>query len=575
MYFLALATDYDETLAHDGVVPADALAALRRFRATGRRVVLVTGREMADLKAVMPDLSIFDRIVAENGALLYDPANGVERPLTSPPSPRFVDRLKELGVNPLSVGRGIVATWEPQEAKVLTAIRELRLELQIVFNKGAVMVLPPGVSKASGLDAALTDLGLVSKNTVGVGDAENDHSFLAICGCSAAVPNALASVKDSVDIVLSGAHGAAVAELIDRILAEDARLAPPAKHGIAIGTDAMGRPVYLMPAAGHVLLVGPSGSGKSTLATTITEEMVDRNFSFCVMDPEGDYYELQHAVCVGSAASSPNIHDAIRLQHEAAVNLVINSQALTLSERRHLFAVLIDETTRWREETGRPHWLVIDEAHEVMPADRPNERLELPRGAPNTIFITMYPENLAAVLLRQIDTVLAFGPDPASFLAPFAEITGRPLPACIPSPGQGNLLWWQPRSAENPTVVKPRPPHQTHQRHIGKYAMGDVGAWHSFYFRGSQGKHNLPARNLYEFIETSDFVDDATWLYHLQSGHYATWFRSVIRDEDLAKEADRIGQTADLAPRDSRRQIKRAIWRRYAAPCERASSFAF
>jgi hypothetical protein len=46
-----------------------------------------------------------------------------------------------------------VATWEPHQATVLEAIRELGLEHHIIFNKGAVMVLPPGINKAAGLEA--------------------------------------------------------------------------------------------------------------------------------------------------------------------------------------------------------------------------------------------------------------------------------------------------------------------------------------------------------------------------------------------------------------------------------------
>jgi hydroxymethylpyrimidine pyrophosphatase-like HAD family hydrolase len=569
MYFLALATDYDGTLAHDGIVAPQTLAALRRFRAGGRRIILVTGREIAHLKAVMPDLSVFHHIVAENGALLYDPATGRERLLGPPPPAAFVDRLHALGVAPLSVGRCVVATWEPQEAKVLTAIREHGLEMQIIFNKGAVMVLPPGVSKASGLEAALGALGISAKNTMGVGDAENDHSFLAICGCAAAVANALQPLKDGVEIKLARDHGAGVVELIERIEGEDAQLAPLEKHGIAIGQDSAGRTVFLSPTAGHVLLVGPSGSGKSTLATSITEQMVAQGLSFCVMDPEGDYYELEHAVCVGSAASPPNIHDALTLAQEAQVNLVINSQALKLSERRQLFDRLIHETALLREASGRPHWLVLDEAHEVVPAISTQGRPDLPRNAPNTVFVTMYPESLDAEVLRATDTLLAFGDNPAQFLEGFAETTGHALPADLPRPENGDLLMWHPKRAEPPFIVHPRPPLQQHQRHIGKYATGDVGAWHSFYFRGSNGGINRAARNVYEFIEEADAIDDAAWLYHLRAGHYAAWFRDVIHDAALATEVQQIGQDAAITARDSRRLIKRAIWRRYAAPCER------
>src|SRR5688572_25365379 len=206
MRYLTLCCDYDGTIAHHGTVDAATIAALERLLASGRRLVLVTGRELDDLQRVMPRLDLFERVVAENGALLYTPATREEQPLTDPPSDRLVRALRERGVAPLSVGRCIVATWEPHDTTVLEAIRELGLELQVIFNKGAVMVLPSGVNKASGLAAALRHMGLSPHNAVGVGDAENDHAFLALCECAVAVENALPALKDKADLVMARDH---------------------------------------------------------------------------------------------------------------------------------------------------------------------------------------------------------------------------------------------------------------------------------------------------------------------------------------------------------------------------------
>ena len=74
IHYLALATDYDGTIADDGAVDTPTLAALERLRAGARHLLLVTGRELTDLQRVMPRLDLFDLVVAENGALLYDPA---------------------------------------------------------------------------------------------------------------------------------------------------------------------------------------------------------------------------------------------------------------------------------------------------------------------------------------------------------------------------------------------------------------------------------------------------------------------------------------------------------------------
>jgi hypothetical protein len=224
MYYAAIASDYDGTLAQDGRVSEVTLAALRRFKESGRRLILVTGRLLPDLRAVFPEYALFDKIIVENGALLYTPASEEERLLAPAPPEEFADRLRALGVAPLSLGRCIVATWEPNETKVLEAIRDLGLELEIIFNKGAVMVLPSGVNKATGLAAALADLDLPPHKVIGVGDAENDHALLRACGVGAAVANALPMLKEAADIVLDKARGDGVAELIDRVLDEDTAL---------------------------------------------------------------------------------------------------------------------------------------------------------------------------------------------------------------------------------------------------------------------------------------------------------------------------------------------------------------
>ncbi len=171
MDIICLATDYDGTLAHEGTVDEPTIEALQGFKESGRKLVLVTGRELPDLARCFSRFDVFDRVVAENGALLFSPATREERSLAPPPAKAFVAALRSKNVHPLSVGRWIVATWKPNETTVLEAIRELSLELQIVFNKGAVMVLSAEVNKASGLKAALDELGLSARNVVGVGVA--------------------------------------------------------------------------------------------------------------------------------------------------------------------------------------------------------------------------------------------------------------------------------------------------------------------------------------------------------------------------------------------------------------------
>jgi HAD superfamily hydrolase (TIGR01484 family) len=221
MRYLALATDYDGTLAHDSHVSEEALAAIQRLKDSGRKLILVTGREMPELQSVFPEYKLCDAIVAENGALLVWPADGREEVLGEPPPEAFLTEIVHRGVKPFSVGKVIFATWRPQESVVLDVIQTLGLEYQIIFNKRAVMVLPSGINKASGLAKALKRMKISQANVVGIGDAENDHAFLESCAVAGAVSNALPSLKERCDVVMSRDHGGGVIDLIDRILGDD------------------------------------------------------------------------------------------------------------------------------------------------------------------------------------------------------------------------------------------------------------------------------------------------------------------------------------------------------------------
>lgn len=220
MRFQALATDYDGTLATHGKVTDETLNALQRLADSGRKLLLVTGREVPDLKRVFPQMSVFDCVVAENGALFYEPATGREKLLCGPAPQSLVTRLHAEKV-PISVGHAIVATTETYQERVRQAIAQTGLSLHVIFNKGSVMVLPAGVNKASGLLRALDSMGLRPENVVGVGDAENDSDFLGVCGCAVAVSNALPALKLRADLLTAGDHGSGVVELIDQLLADD------------------------------------------------------------------------------------------------------------------------------------------------------------------------------------------------------------------------------------------------------------------------------------------------------------------------------------------------------------------
>jgi len=216
---LALASDYDATLAFDGNIAPPTRQALARFKASSRKLLLITGRELEDLLAIVPDADAFDCIVAENGAALYWPASRHIESLATPPPKHFLETLRKRGVQPLSVGCSIVATTLPHYHGVQTTITEMGLALEIILNRDSLMILPAGVNKATGLARALRELGLPTEQVVGIGDAENDEAFLELCGFSVAVANAIPRIKQIADVITEQEHGPGVVEVIEKILA--------------------------------------------------------------------------------------------------------------------------------------------------------------------------------------------------------------------------------------------------------------------------------------------------------------------------------------------------------------------
>jgi HAD superfamily hydrolase (TIGR01484 family) len=575
MRYLALAADYDGTLAHDGHVSDAVVRALGRLRATGRKLLLVTGRELDSLISIFPESAIFDLIVAENGGVLFDPQTRTVALLTQPPDERLVETLRARQVAPLAVGRTIIATSTPNEVPVLGAIRDLGLEQNVIFNKGAVMVLPPGVTKASGLGAALERLRLSPHNLVAVGDAENDHSMLRFAECGAAVANAVAMLKSDADLVLTGDDGDGVIELVDALAEGDLAVSPPVRQRrtILLGHRVDGKEVTIPPAGTSLLVAGSSASGKSTLATGMLERLAAQGYQFCVVDPEGDYESLPGTIHLGGPDRAPVADEVLTALQKPGTNVVVSLMGLELHDRPPFFAALLPGMQELRVQTGRPHWILVDETHHLLPLRWEPAPTTLTQELSGMIYVTVHPGSVSPAVLATVRVVAALGEDPAGALRQFAEASHRSAPVVTgETPERGEALLWFLESDTAPSRLRIAPAESDRTRHRRKYAEGSLPPDRSFYFRGPGDRLNLRAQNLVLFSQIAEGVDDETWLHHLRRGDYSSWMREAIKDGELADEVQGIEAerfaTSGVAESaaESRRRVRAAIEARYTLP---------
>ncbi len=568
MRYHALASDFDGTLAEDGKVDERTLTALQRARDAGRKLVLVTGREWPDLRATFPEYKVFHQIVAENGALLVDCETGEETVLAAPPPEPFIERLRECGVQPLSVGHVIVATWQPHETVVLEAIRDLGLELQVIFNKGAVMVLPSGVNKASGLRHALERLHISRHDCVAVGDAENDHALLEQSELGVAVSNSVPMLKQRADWVTGGERGEGVVELIEEWLASDlyGRRPRPGRHELLLGKRADGSPFTIATQGAKLLVCGTSGSGKSTFTGALLEELTDEEYQFCVIDPEGDFQTSPGRVVMGDAEHAPDPAEVVKALSLTSTNVVANLLGVPLEQRPAFARVLLARIKAQQEQFGRPHWVVIDEAHHMLGADADTAPEEVHDLTSSLLLVTVHPERLHNRELGLVDTFVIVGSSPQETL----QAIGRAHHVTVPSTSEASLapgmaLVWSRQKPDELVKLTSVEPRQERRRHLRKYAVGELGPDKSFYFRGPKNALNLRAHNLALFLQVADGVDADTWNYHLQRNDYSRWLREAVKDDDLAEEVSSI-ERANTSPSESRARVRRAIDRKYTLP---------
>jgi hydroxymethylpyrimidine pyrophosphatase-like HAD family hydrolase len=524
--YRGFAVDYDGTLTDTDVPDADVLAAIADVRAAGRQVILVTGRIMAELLQVFPEVQRhFDAVVTENGCVLYSGQQAGRR--LAPEIPRSLERaLKECGI-PFRAGEVLLASKAKHAPAILAEIGSLGLELQLVRNRAELMVLPSGSNKGTGVIAALAELGVDRHNVVAFGDAENDHSLFDACEIGVAVGNAVDSLKAQADVVLTQAAGAGVAAFIRRVLDGDLALVQPRRWQAEIGSYEDGSAVRVPAAAAGIGIYGESGVGKSYLAGLLAERMLRLGYRACVIDPEGDHYglaELPGVVGLGGANALPAVGDVIHILARASVvaDTAQHDEGVRVGYARRL----VEACQASRERTGLPHFLVVDEAHTIFGPDGPLSPLAV--SAAGLCLVTYRPDLLATLAHER----LAY------------RITARSASEATIGVGGANERRF--RVAERMCQ---------HGRHARKYASALLPTHRRFLFRSGGIPTGRAAASLREFRDELAYAADPVLHHHAAAHDFSSWLGDVCRDPELTFKIRKI--EARLAERRTARAAAR------------------
>src|SRR5262249_53125195 len=246
----------------------------------------------------------------------------------------------------------------------------------------------------------------------------------------------------------------------------------------------------------------------------LLERLRDRGAQLLVIDPEGDYQEIAGLTAMGSRERPPDTEELIGFLGPPSQNAAVNLLGLPVESRPGFFAKLWPRIQEVRRKSGRPHWVLVDEAHHLVPRERDPARVAGAGDGGNVLWVTVHPDHLARSVAQACGHVVAIGKNPREVLAGVAAARGTRAPELSHAPlGGGEAVLWLPARGDPPLRFRALPTRAERRRHVRKYARGELAEEQSFYFRGPEGKLKLRASNLMLFLQLADGVDDDTWLH--------------------------------------------------------------
>ena len=572
MKLAVLALDYDGTIARDDLLDPGVRAAIASARTTGVVTLLVTGRILGELQRVAGDLHFVDGVVAENGAVLYFPDSGHQSVLAPPVAPAFVAELRRRAI-PHTAGHCLVDADAAEASRLLDVIRTLELPLVLLFNGGRVMTLPQGVSKATGLHTALDTLRLSARNTLAVGDRENDHEMLRLAEVGVAVAWGSAALRQAADIALAGSGPPAVASYLATVAATGRLPVPPrARRRLRLGHTEDGREFSLAVRGRNVLIAGDAKSGKSWVAGLLCEQLILHGYCVCVLDPEGDYRSLEGLPGVsvlGGEDPPPTPRDLLRALRYPDRSVVIDLSHRPHDEKMEYIRSVLPALNVMRRRTGLPHRIVVDEAHYFLHDADAHHLLDLETNGYTVV--TYCASRLPKALLAASEVIIVTcesNPAEARALQQCCGTCG-PIDAARwgvvrhLKVGQAVALPITEEAGGDLVMFTIGPRITPHVRHREKYVDVPVTEAKAFVF-GAGGAPRRRARTLREFVTIIGEGPLPALDGYLRRGDFSRWIGDVFGDLALADELRALEDRQRQTPRpETVAEVIEAVRARY------------
>jgi hydroxymethylpyrimidine pyrophosphatase-like HAD family hydrolase len=541
MRLAAIALDYDGTIAASDVMDPSVRGAIGEVRDAGIAVILATGRRLDDLRRVAGDLSCFDVVVAENGAVVDFPLRGRHVVLGHAAHAGFVADLRRRGVT-CEAGEALVEADANASMLMMQAIHAMELPLVLTFNRGRVMALPQAIGKSTGLRHALTTLRISTHNTIAIGDAENDHDLLDACEVGVAVEWGSTALRAAADEIIRGSGPAAVGQYL-RQLARTRELTPAqmGRRRILLGHRHDGTPVNLAFRGRPVLIAGEPGTGKSWLAGLMCEQLILQGYCLCVIDPEGDYASLEAlpgVVVLGGDDPPPTARELTRALRHPDVSVVVDLSKIRHREKIQYVETVMDLLLRLRRQTGLPHRIVVDEAHYLI-ARKPSWARH-PEELRGQTLVTYRISSLMREVRLPADAVIVVtkesDPQEIETLSAMCHAASFSLSpnaltdllvneaAILPGPEESSGCVMRFEIAQRLTA---------HVRHRTKYLDMPVNDWQAFVFT-DEGRPVARAHTLKEFVGLITTLPPTVVRGHSIRHDFSRWLDNVFRDGILA-----------------------------------------